>query len=122
MAATFHQVACSIFRKSLLLLMVPAQFALVAVLGAGVMVPPISSTATAVKQVPERWRQMAQAWTKEDDEVTTKKWGLEVAIIKRGMDVVGLSRPRTLFFRDRLFCDRFFLQSALPHARLTMCV
>ena len=77
------------------LLMVLAQLFVVAALGAGVMVPNVAaaSASSSAKRsaLPERWREMAHAWAKTDDEATTKKWGLEVAIIKRGMDVVGVA-------------------------------
>jgi hypothetical protein len=54
----------------------------------GVMVPPaLPMTTRRTSFVLENWRAQAKAWAKTDDEVTTKKWGLEVAIIKRGLDV-----------------------------------
>lgn len=68
----------------------------VAAMSAVTAIPPETAT-RKMRLVPERWRSMAESWTKTDDEQTTKKWGLEVALLKRGMDVVRrTSRSLTL--------------------------
>ena len=61
-------------------------FAQVLVLAAvgGVMVPS-AGQAKAATMLPERWK----AWAKSSDETAMKKWGMEVAIIKKGIDVVS---------------------------------
>ena len=53
---------------------------------------PLCDGRLAVSLVPERWRTMMESWAKTDDEVAAKKWGLEVALLKRGMDVVRRRR------------------------------
>merc|ERR1719240_2226507 len=35
----------------------------------------------------DRWKTQARAWISADDEDTAKRWGLEVALIKHGIDV-----------------------------------
>ena len=50
-----------------------------------VMVPASVPTAARRSIIPESWR---PRFFQSDDEATYKKWGLEVAIIKRGLDVV----------------------------------
>ena len=59
--------------------------------GAGLAGTPgsVRTRGEASKIIPARWRSTAEAWTKTDDESTAKRWGLEIAIIKRGLDVVG---------------------------------
>ena len=75
-----------------------------------VMVPasmPTAARRSMFPEIPESWR----AWTKSDDEATYKKWGLEVAIIKRGLDVV-----RSAAFNGTCACARGPCTS--PHTQL----
>ena len=57
-----------------------------------VMLPtaPVANPTRPARQrwaIPERWRAKTETWSKGDDEAVARKWGLEVALIKRGIDV-----------------------------------
>lgn len=51
-----------------------------------------STTRMNRRSIPERWRTVAENWSSQaNDETVARKWGLEVALIKRGIDVVWLT-------------------------------